>query len=185
MRVYMLSGEKFCRTAKGVKRLPKGLMLADSTTIGLFKEILKTSGRKRIDGRQKGGIKAHTVIDADNYVPRFMCCSSAATHDKYLFKEFNLEAGDFICFDKAYIDYRRFYQWTKKGISMVTRVKKNGVYESIEELEIPKHCDSAVIKDEKIHVDTIDEQGKFQKLTLRRVAYWDKKKEKGICVHIQ
>ena len=154
-------------------------MLADSTTIGLFKEILITSGRKRIDGRQKGGIKAHTVIDADNYVPKFMCYSSAATHDKYLFKELKLEAGDFICFDKAYIDYKRFYQWTKKEISMVTRMKKNAVYESIKELEIPEHCDSGVFKDEKIHVDTTDEQGNDQKLTLRRVAYWDEKKKKA------
>ncbi|MFT6335781.1 MAG: hypothetical protein ACJATI_002536, partial [Halioglobus sp.] len=65
-------------------KLPKGLKLADSTTIGLFKEILKTSGRKRIDGKQKGGIKAHTVIDADRTAPSFIHFTSAATHDKCL-----------------------------------------------------------------------------------------------------
>jgi hypothetical protein len=111
--------------------------LADSTTISLFKEILKTSGLKRLDGRQKGGIKAHTVILADSYVPNFMHFTSAATHDKCLLDKIKLEAGDFICFDKAYIDYTRFYDWSQKGIFMVTRMKDNAVYEQEEELEIP------------------------------------------------
>ena len=160
------------------KGLPKGLYLADSTTISLFKEILKTSGRKRLDGKQKGGIKAHTVIPADSYVANFIHFTSAATHDKCLLDELNLEAGDMICFDKAYIDYKRFYAWSQQGIFMITRMKENAVYESEEELDIPAGCDNGVIKDEIISVDTTDSQGKNQKLKLRRVAYWDSKKEK-------
>jgi len=159
-------------------KLPKRLKLIDSTTIGLFKEILKTSGRKRIDGKQKGGIKAHTVIDADNYVPNFIHFTSAATHDKCILDVMKLEAGDFVCFDKAYIDYKRFYDWSIRGVFMVTRMKDNGVYEQVKELDIPDNCDSGVIKDEVITVDTVDVEGVHQKLELRRVAYWDNKKKK-------
>jgi hypothetical protein len=159
-------------------KFPKGLKLADSTTIGLFKEILKTSGRKRIDGRQKGGIKAHTVIDADNRAPSFIHYTSAATHDTCLLKVYNLEAGDFICFDKAYIDYEVFYDWTTKGISMVTRMKENAKYEEIEEKDIPDQCDDRIIKDEIVSVITKDKEGKQQELKLRRVVFYDTKKDK-------
>jgi len=37
------------------------LYLMDSTTISLFKDILKGTGRNPKEGRKKGGIKAHTI----------------------------------------------------------------------------------------------------------------------------
>ena len=160
--------------SRSVKKLPKGLVLADSTTIGLFKEILKTSGRKRLDGQQKGGIKAHTVIPADSYVAQFIHFTSAATHDQCLFSELSLQAGDMICFDKAYIDYTQFYEWTQKDIHMVTRMKDNAVYQVIEELDIADDCDDGVIKDEHIQVCTKD----GDKLELRRIAYYSQVKDK-------
>ncbi|MFT6338213.1 MAG: hypothetical protein ACJATI_004985 [Halioglobus sp.] len=160
------------------EKLPKGLKLADSTTIGLFKEILKTSGRKRIDGKQKGGIKAHTVIDADKTAPSFIHFTSAATHDSCLLDELKLEEGDFICFDKAYIDYKLFYKWTEQGISMVTRMKDNAIYESVEELDIPDSSDDRIIKDEIVTVQTENNLKKAVLLKLRRVAFYDKAKDK-------
>lgn len=168
----------FLSDSGNTDKLPKGLKLADSTTIGLFKEILKTSGRKRIDGKQKGGIKAHTVIDADRRAPSFIHFTSAATHDKCLLDELKLEQGDFICFDKAYIDYKRFYKWTQQGISMVTRMKDNAVYESFEELDIPDKCDDRIIKDEIVTVQTENENKEPVCLKLRRVAFYDKAKDK-------
>lgn len=169
---------RFLADSQNKNKLPKSLKLADSTTIGLFKEILQTSGRKRIDGKQKGGIKAHTLIDADNRVPSFIHFTSAATHDKCLLDELQLEGGDFICFDKAYIDYKRFYSWSEQDITMVTRMKENAVYEQEVELEIPDNCDNGVIKDEIVLVNTEDSQGNKVKLKLRRVAFYDQKKEK-------
>lgn len=168
----------FLSDSRNKEKLPKHLKLADSTTIGLFKEILKTTGRKRIDGKQKGGIKAHTVIDADNRVPSFIYFTSAATHDKCLLDQLQLEEGDFICFDKAYIDYKRFYSWSEREITMVTRMKENAVYEQEEELDIPDDCNDGVIKDEIISVNTEDSGGKKVKLKLRRVAFYDQKKDK-------
>jgi hypothetical protein len=40
------------------------LYIMDSTTISLFKDILKGVGRNPNDGKKKGGIKAHTIIKA-------------------------------------------------------------------------------------------------------------------------
>lgn len=180
-QIYTCLYDRYGKTlsdSPGSAGLPKSLFLADSTTISLFKEILKTSGRKRLDGKQKGGIKAHTVMPADSYVANFIHFTSAATHDKCLLDELNLDAGDMICFDKAYIDYKRFYAWSQRDVFMITRMKDNAVFESQEELDIPDECDDGVLKDEIVRVDTQDEHGTDQKLKLRRVAYWDSKKEK-------
>ena len=48
----------------------KRLQIIDSTTITLFSNLLfKGVGRHSKAGRKKGGIKAHTVIHANEGVP--------------------------------------------------------------------------------------------------------------------
>ena len=37
----------------------------DSTTISLFSQIFRGTGRDAINGQKKGGAKAHTVIKAE------------------------------------------------------------------------------------------------------------------------
>jgi hypothetical protein len=44
--------------------LGKKVKIVDSTTI-TFKDILECVGRKAVNGKSKGGIKSHTVINAD------------------------------------------------------------------------------------------------------------------------
>lgn len=156
-------------------KLLSRVYIADSTTISLFKDILKGTGRNRLDGKSKGGIKAHTVIKGDSMSAKFIHYTSAATHDSCLLERLELEAGDFICFDKAYIDYERFYQYSKQDIYFVTRMKDNAVYQSIEELDIPDEADNGVIKDEIVSLKTVDEHGNEVDLSLRRIAYWDQK----------
>ena len=43
----------------------KQVEIFDSTVITLFQEILKCVGRKPANGKRKGGIKMHTVINVD------------------------------------------------------------------------------------------------------------------------
>jgi len=120
----------------------------------------------------------HKYDGADRTAPSFIHFTSAATHDKCLLDKLKLEGGDFICFDKAYIDYRRFYKWTHQGISMVTRMKDNAVYESLEELDIPDNCDDRIIKDEIVTVQTENDQKEPVCLKLRRVVFYDTVKDK-------
>jgi hypothetical protein len=50
----------------------KQIEIIDSTTISLFKDILKCVGRNPQNGRKKGGIKLHTVINVDEAVPKMV-----------------------------------------------------------------------------------------------------------------
>jgi len=151
----------------------KDLKIVDSTTISLFSDILKGVGRNPINGKKKGGIKMHTMINALDDVPCLVRFSSAATHDHTFLKELNLEKGSFVVFDKAYNDYLQYLQWTQDDIYFVTRQKDNAVYKSIEEFDLSDSTSDAVLKDERIVV-----QKNNKTIELRRIAYWDSEKQK-------
>jgi hypothetical protein len=107
------------------------LYVMDSTTISLFKDILKGVGRNPKEGRKKGGIKAHTIIKASENVPCLVRYSEAVRHDHTFLKEvLTLAPGSIITFDKGYVDYAQYQEFTEKTIWYVTRLKDNAIYGS-------------------------------------------------------
>ena len=155
-------------------RLPvKHLKIVDSTTISLFSDILKGVGRNPINGRKKGGIKMHTMINALEDVPCLVRFSSAATHDHTFLRELDLKKGSFVVFDKAYNDYRQFFEWTQQDIYFVTRQKENASYKNLEEFDPQHNTPNNILRDEII---TVEKNG--QMIELRRLAYWDDDKKK-------
>lgn len=152
----------------------KGLKIIDSTTISLFSDILKGVGRNPIAGKKKGGLKMHTVINAMEDVPCLVKFSSAATHDHTFLKDLKLKKGSYVVFDKGYVDYQQYEQWSLEEIYFVTRQKENAVYTSIEEFELDDKTDDAILKDEKISLTKKD----GTTFVLRRIAYWHEKHKK-------
>ncbi len=134
----------------------------------MFSDILKGTGRKPINGKKKGGIKMHTMINALDDVPSLVKFSSAVTHDHVFLKELDLEKGSFVVFDKGYLDYQQYEQWSLDDIFFVTRQKDNALYTSKKEFDIDEKTDSGILKDEQIEL--IKKDGKPFK--LRRIAYW-------------
>jgi hypothetical protein len=148
------------------------LYIMDSTTISLFKDILKGVGRNPKEGKKKGGIKAHTIIKASENVPCLIRYSEAVRHDHMFLKEvFNLAAGSIITFDKGYVDYAQYEAFSKSSIWYVTRLKDNAIYEARKEFDIPDNADSGVLKDEEIILYYGDK--KQEEHRSRRIAYWD------------
>lgn len=171
MKLYLNYAE-FLSDSRISKIDLKRLFIVDSTTISLFKAILKGAGRKPKDtNKQKGGIKAHTMINAYENVPCLIRYSAAAKHDHTFLKEINLPKGSFITFDKAYNDYLQYKRFTDNEIWFVTLQKENAVYQLGQEYDIPQDIDEGVIKDESI-ILTYKEDGLDKQITLRRIAYW-------------
>jgi len=66
----------------------KQLFIVDSTTIRLFSDILKGVGRNpQNDGKKKGGLKVHMLIDAVQSVAKFVKITEAKMHDKNFLKD--------------------------------------------------------------------------------------------------
>ncbi|WP_016776178.1 IS4 family transposase [Anaerophaga thermohalophila] len=155
----------------------KRLYIMDSTTISLFKDILRGVGRNPKEGKKKDGIKAHTIIKSSENVPCLVRYSEAVRHDHMFLDEvFKLEAGSIITFDKGYVDYATYEAFTKSKIWYVTRLKDNALYQAREEFDIPDTADSGVLKDEEIVL--LYGENKQNKHRARRIAYWDSKNER-------
>jgi len=162
----------------------KEVLLIDSTTIRLFSDILKGVGRNpKGDGKKKGGLKVHMLIDAVQSVGRFVKITAAKVHDKNFLRTLELIPHSMIVFDRAYNYYQQFALWSEKQIYFVTRLKKNAIYEVVEvkSRHYRKKGQAKVLGDEIIELSYHPEKdGKVQtKLTktlrLRKVSYQDEK----------
>ncbi|MCC5922129.1 MAG: IS4 family transposase [Cyclobacteriaceae bacterium] len=155
----------------------KRLYIMDSSTVSLFKDILKGVGRNPKEGRKKGGIKAHTIIKASENVPCLVRYSEAARHDRMFLEEaFYLSPGSIITFDKGYVDYAKYEEFTQREIYYVTRLKENALYKARQEYDIPDETDDGVLKDEEIILAYGNNKKKEHR--ARRIAYWDSKNER-------
>ncbi len=157
--------------------LNKQVKIVDSSTISLFKDILSCVGRKCKEGKSKGGIKVHTVINADEIVPNLVWFSPATTHDHNFLKKLKCDDNTVYVFDKGYNDYKAFKHFTDHKTGFVTRIKDNAMYEEIENLEIPERTHSGVLSDKIIEVEI--KEGKEQtKLKLRKVTFYDRENKR-------
>ena len=113
----------------------KRLQIIDSTTISLLSNLIfKGVGRHPKSGKKKGGIKVHTNIHANEGVPSDIKFTSAATNDSFMLMPTNYTTGNIIALDRAYIDYAKFQELTKRGVVYVTKMKKNLVYEELSDV---------------------------------------------------
>jgi Transposase DDE domain/Domain of unknown function (DUF4372) len=151
----------------------KQIEIFDSTTISLFKDILKCVGRKPKNGKRKGGIKVHTVINADETVPKLVWFTHSATHDHVLLSKLKMDSNIIYVFDKGYNDYKAFRRFCENETGFVTRIKDNAVYNSVCQNEIEEHIHSGVLEDEIIEL-TVKEADSTSKLQLRKIQFYDR-----------
>ena len=124
-RHELISDSRINKQPKWMKKL----QIIDSTTISLFSNIIfKGVGRHPKTGKKKGGIKVHTVIHANEGVPSDIKFTSAATNDSFMLKPSHLNKGDIMAMDRAYIDYEKFEELSKRGVIYVTKMKKSLTY---------------------------------------------------------
>ena len=147
----------------------------DSTTMSLFKAILKASGRKSKDGKAVGGIKAHIQISLIDELPMNIKHTSGATNDHTFLKNLVLNPHDIAIFDKAYVDYQQYAKWSSENIYFVTREKDNAKSTSILERDLPDDKDFEILKDEEVMKTYKGQNGQKQQLLLRRIVVWSEK----------
>jgi len=151
----------------------KQVEIFDSTTITLFQEILKSAGRNPSNGKRKGGIKMHTIINVDETVPKVVWFTSSATNDHILLGKLKLSPDKIYVFDKGYNDYKAFNKFTEHGTGFVTRIRDNAVYKKLKENEIDDFIHSGVKEDSIIELTVKDKDGD-KKMKVRKVIFYDR-----------
>lgn len=167
----------------------KDLHIIDSTTITLFSNLIfKGAGRNPKTGKKKGGTKVHSIIHANEGVPYDVQFTSAAKNDHFMLSPDKLTTGDILAMDRAYIDYEKFEEMTKRGVIYVTKMKKNLTYETLSSTRYMNDTGQQVWQERKIvfrKTKKVKEDNKDEKtITIeheaRIITYTDVSKKKEI-----
>jgi len=156
-------------------RFKNKLLSLDSTTISLCLNLFPWAEFRRA----KGGVKAHVLLDHDDYMPSFVHISKAKMHDAKVLAMLRLNTGSIVALDRAFNDYKQFARWTDAGVYFVTRMKDNAVYEVVEARSVPRHRN--ILCDEIILLTGAQAQKKCSH-ALRRIVVWDGDNEREIVL---
>src|ERR1022692_809167 len=156
-------------------RFKNKLLSLDSTTISLCLEMFPWATFRRA----KGGVKAHVLLDHDDYLPRYVLITEARRSDVKMADAFPLNPGSIVVMDRGYNDYALFGKWTDEGIHFVTRLKDNAAYEVLEECPVPANRN---IRSDQLIRFTGEKAQKDCPCLLRRVVVWDPINEREIVL---
>lgn len=174
-RIYMKILERYRTSLPDSRRRSRknNVYIFDSTSVTLFKEILKGPGIYSKEGKRKGGIKVHTLLHAASDVPTMIRFSAAASSDLTFIRDIKLPRGSVLIFDKGFRHYQSYNRFSQERVTWVTRHYDRSVY------KLKKRC--TVTEDQKnlgIRTDWIIELGhdhgkKATKVSARMIKYYD------------
>jgi hypothetical protein len=143
-------------------RFKNKLFSLDATVVSLCLSLFPWARFRRT----KGGIKLHTLLDHDSYLPAFVALSEAREHDIHKARSLRLPKGSIVVMDLGYTDYDWYAQLTSQKIFFVTRQKRNAHGEVLERRKVNKK--QGLLSDQTIRL-----QAQEGPLVLRRIAYRD------------
>jgi len=156
-------------------RFKNKLLSLDSTTISLCLSLFPWAKFRRA----KGGVKAHVLLDHDDYLPSFVLITEAKRHDSKILHLLRLPAGSIIVMDRAYNHYQQFAAWIAQGVFFVTRMKDNAVYTVVERRPVPHHRN--IRSDEIVRLTGVQADAKCPH-PLRRIVVWDAENQREIVL---
>jgi len=156
-------------------RFKNKLLSLDSTTISLCLDLFPWAKFRRA----KGGVKAHVLLDHDDYLPSYVLITEAKKSDIRVAQSLDLNAGSIVAIDRGYNDYALFGKWTDRGVFFVTRLKDNAAYEVVESAMGP--LPHNILADDLIRFTGV-KAVKDCPHPVRRVVVWDPVNQREIVL---
>ncbi len=152
-------------TPKHKFKFKNKLFSLDATVVSLCLSLYPWASFRRT----KGGIKLHTLLDHDGYLPAFVAVSPAREPEIKKARSLSLPKGSIVVEDLGYTDYAWYAQLTAQKIFFVTRQKRNARYEVLEHRKVNKS--QGLLSDQTIRLTGAKSQE--CPIPLRRIAYRD------------
>jgi transposase len=150
------------------------LFIIDSTTCSLFSNIMQGAGSPKKDGRKKGGVKAHLLVDSAHNLPSFVTITEGKEHDLTFLKDAPVPDNCFLVFDKAYTNYTKFNQWNGRGITWVTRQKNDAHIQLIRMHSLSSQsAELGVMEDAEVLMGRPSNQHVTPLVKARRIVFED------------
>jgi hypothetical protein len=156
-------------------RFRNKVMTLDSTTISLCLSLFPWAKMKKA----KGGIKAHVLLDHDDYMPQFIDFSKGSASDVKAAHLLMVEPDSIIVMDRAYSDYDLWAKWTQRGVFFVTRMRNDLQYTVTEDLPIPQNRN--ILRDQLIRLSSRQGQRECP-FPLRRIEVWIPEKKETLVL---
>jgi hypothetical protein len=121
------------------------LFIIDATTVSLFSTVLAGAGSFGLNGKKKGGIKAHLLVRAKDNVPCFVRLTEAIQNDRKFLPYVHLPEGSIVVMDRGYNNYGQLRNWTRQKVTWITRPDARAVYTVVNEKIVPPQDASAGI----------------------------------------
>ena len=137
----------------------------DATVVSLCLSLFPWASFRRT----KAGLKLHTLLDHDGYLPAFVAISPAREPDIRKARSLRLPKGSIVVEDLGYTDYAWYAQLTTQKIFFVTRQKRNAAYEVVERRTVNKT--QGLLSDQTIRLTGV--KALECSFPLRRIVYRD------------
>jgi hypothetical protein len=150
------------------------LFIIDSSTIPLFSNIMQGAGTAKRNGKKKGGVKAHVMIDAEHDLPCFSVLTEARHHDLVFLQQLNVPPGSMVIFDRAYTNFKQFQIWGKQRTIWITR-QKNDANFKVERCRpvTDKAIKAGILSDEFVILGRPSNRNKIPLIKARRIVFKD------------
>ena len=104
-----------------LKKLKGAIHRVDSTVIELVANGMDWASHRR----RKAAVKCHTRLEFQSLLPGYVVVDTAREHDSRRARELcaGLKTGEFVIFDRGYIDFAHFQDLSVRGVFWVTRTK--------------------------------------------------------------
>jgi transposase len=175
-RLFEALGQRLITQALDLYRtdaMPLGLheplYAMDATVIDLCLNLFTWADARST----KAGIKAHVALDLRGAIPVLLTLTTAKVADSSQLDALHLPKGSIVVLDRGYIDFKRLYKLTERGMSFVVRAKGNLQWHSVQTHAVgaaQKAC--GVRADHTIALCGQHSQNRYPTL-LRRVRFFD------------
>jgi hypothetical protein len=155
------------------KRKEQRLFIMDSTTISLYADILKGAGCYAANGKKKGGAKAHVLLNAENNLPQLINLSAGSRNDRIFMDRIQLPKGAILVFDRGYHKFSQWDDWNKQGISWVTRLINNEVFEVLNNRQVSDTQKQKGVLDDQIILLGRGTNASTKRIQVRLITYQD------------
>lgn len=152
-------------------RFKNPLYSLDASAINLSLKLFPWAAHRN----DTANVKLSVGLNHANMIPEFVALSDGHENDMVQGRKFNFPKGSIVAFDKGYVDYQWFGSLTSQGVSFVTRLRPNSIYDVLERK--PTNRSKGITSDQIIQLSSAHAI-KRGAPKLRRVGYRDQESGK-------